>query len=162
MKDWLGNEYDVGDLVLYAAMSGRSVTMVLARVLAFNESGSVSLCPVKSSRWKQHYGRSFYIDTRTGKRIDPYRSDKHVETPAYFTHKTNPEWTLSLEEYNQLPYSFRTRNGGKEDRDAYEYVSTKFKDYVEYKIEPTQKVTIHITENIVKWTGELPEEKEEG
>lgn len=161
MKDWLGNEYDVDDLVIYAAMSGRSVTMVLAKVISFNESGSVTLCPVKSSRWKQHYGRSIYIDNRTGKRIDPYRSDKHVEVEAYFVHKDNPEWTLSINEYNELPYRLRTKGGGKEDKYAYEYVSTKFKDYVEYKTEPTQKVTIHITENIVKWTGELPEEKEE-
>lgn len=160
MKDWLGNEYDVGDLVLYAAMSGRSVTMVLARVLAFNESGSVSLCPVKSSRWKQHYGRSYYIDNRTGKRIDPYRSDKHVEVEAHYVHKNDPTQTLSLEEYHNRVWRDWARLG--DDHRNYEYVSTKFKDYVEYKTEPTQKVTIHITENIVKWTGEVPEEKEEG
>ena len=33
MKDWLGQEYGVGDKVVYAAMSGRSVTMVLAEVV---------------------------------------------------------------------------------------------------------------------------------
>ncbi len=34
MKDWLDQEYGVGDLVLYAAGSGRSITMVLARVVS--------------------------------------------------------------------------------------------------------------------------------
>jgi hypothetical protein len=33
MQDWLGNEYGPGDLVVYAALSGRSITMVLGRVV---------------------------------------------------------------------------------------------------------------------------------
>lgn len=157
-KDWLGNEYDVDDLVIYAAMSGRSVTMVLARVVRLNESGTVTVCPVKSSRWKQHYGKNYYIDNRTGKRIDPWRSDKHVEVEAYYVHKNDPTRTLSLDELHSRTFRDWAKLG--ETLHDYEYVSTQFKDYVERKHEPTEKVTIHITENIVKWTGELPEEEE--
>lgn len=151
--DWLGNTYDIGDLVLYAAMSGRSVTMVLAEVVKFNESGSVGLKPVRSARWKQHYGKSYNIDNRTGKRIDPWSGDgKHIEVEAYFKSKQDPSKTLSFEEYHKLPYR---------EMDKWEYVPTQFKDYVEHRHKDTKIVTISVTENIVKWLGELPEETQD-
>lgn len=167
--DWLGNTYDVGDLVLYAAMSGRSVTMVLAEVVKFNDTGSVTLKPVKSARWKQHYGRGFYIDNRTGKRINPYRSDKYVKTPVRYQFKEDPELIITQEQYHELydKYYKNYREGwgwtsknapALENPSNYKYLPQEFHDWVESKSEETQKVTIHVTENIVKWTGELPEE----
>ena len=167
--DWLGNTYDVGDLVLYAAMSGRSVTMVLAEVVKFNDTGSVTLKPVKSARWKQHYGRRFYIDNRTGKRIDPYRSDKYVKTPVRYQYLQDPELIISQEQYQEIYNNhYKNYRGGwgwtpkavpdLENPNNYKYLSMEFHDWVESKSEETQKVTIHVTENIVKWTGELPEE----
>lgn len=169
--DWLGNTYDVGDLVLYAAMSGRSVTMVLAEVIKFNESGSVGLRPMRSARWKQHSGKSYHIDNRTGKRIDPYSGDgKHITVHGHMAHRDNPQWTISSEEYHNIRWSniarssqgYITSGGGKNDITAYDYVPTQFKDYVEHKREDTKLVTISVTENIVKWSGELPEESEDG
>ena len=46
MKDWLGNEYDVGDLVIYAAQSGSRVNMVLAQCLRLQKEkrfGAIAL-----------------------------------------------------------------------------------------------------------------------
>jgi hypothetical protein len=45
--------------------------------------------------------------------------------------------------------------------DKWEYVPTQFKDYVEHRHEDTKIVTISVTENIVKWLGELPEETQD-
>ena len=39
----------------------------------------VSLMPLGSSRWEQHStSRTRYVDSRSGKGIDPYRSKRHI------------------------------------------------------------------------------------
>lgn len=144
--DWLGQEVAVGDTIVYAAMSGRSVTMVLAKVVSFNESGSITVQPLQSSRWKQHYGRTRYIDTRTGKGIDPFATDKHTAEPSYCRHKQTGE-RLSAEDINN----------GRLGYLDYEYVPAVWKDYVEQVKEPTSKVTLTVTANVTKWTGATPE-----
>jgi len=134
MKDWLGNDYDVGDKVIYATMYGHLVNMVLAEVVGIfkgpkygyagythreltedDKEIKVKLQPLKSSRWKQHYGRKVFTDIRTGERIkNPYDDIRYVG------------WDGSP---NQ-----------------------PFREYVKVTniIKP---VVIAVTENIVKWIG---------
>jgi hypothetical protein len=166
MKDWLGNDFGPGDTVLYAAQSGRSVTMVLAKVVSINEliydeetygfvridktpssviasalrnkaerKTTVTVQPLKSSRWKQHGGHTRYIDTRTGKGINPWL-DKHVASGGYRRDK------LTGERVDDSNYSLRYGE--------YEYVTTVFKDYVMEIHDGPKPVTLMVTENIVK------------
>jgi hypothetical protein len=161
MKDWLGNDFGPGDTVLYAAQSGRSVTMILATVVSINElifdEGSygfvridkapdsaiannaerrttVTVQPLKSSRWKQHVGRDRYIDTRTGKGINPWLA-KHCASGGYRRNK------LTGERVSDNDYSYTAE---------YEYVPTVFKDYVMEIHEGPKPVTLTVTENIVR------------
>lgn len=150
MKDWLGQEISEGDTIIYAAMSGRSVTMVLGTVVKFNESGTVRVQPVKSSRWEQHHGRLRYIDNRTGKGIDPYSGDgKHIASEGHYVRTDTGEKVTADDKYNLY------RRGVLSWRDV-EYKPTAFKDYVERVTDEVKPVTLTVTENITKWTGELP------
>lgn len=178
MKDWLGNEYDVGDLVLYAAMSGRCVTMVLGRVLEIyqgpkygygykrqdkldddEKETKVKVQPLKSSRWKQHYGRTRYVDTRTGKGIDPYVTEKTGEyrhrTGGYFENTTTGERVYDV--YDKYHPDFQHYHHWDKSTmpPGWELVKSELKPYVKEIKEPTASVTISITENIVKWDGEI-------
>ena len=59
--DWLGNEYGVGDVILYPRSMGRSVEMVKGVVVSFHENKGymaespikVKIKPVSSSRFNQ-------------------------------------------------------------------------------------------------------------
>ena len=61
--DWLGNEYGVGDMILYPRTSGHSVEMVKAEVVEFVEPAPgyhpdhvvrVRVRPVESSRFSSY------------------------------------------------------------------------------------------------------------
>jgi hypothetical protein len=164
MKDWLGNDYGPGDKVLYAAGSGRSITMVLAEVVSINEQifneetygfvridktpssviasplrnnaerrTTVTVQPLKSSRWKQHYGHTRYIDTRTGKGINPWL-DKHIAGGGYRINKLTGE-RMAADDYSTMNY---------------DWVTAEFKDYVKEIHDGPKPVTLTVTDNIVK------------
>jgi hypothetical protein len=101
VRDFLGQEYGPGDLVIYGAHSGRSINMVVGRVVDVIEKyydinrfkwvpvppdgvvpkkyrgkdsdikTSVVIQPLRASRWEQHRERTYYTDRRSGKRINP-------------------------------------------------------------------------------------------
>ena len=201
MKDFLGNEYGVGDKVLYAAMSGRSVTIVLAEVVSItkhyrnidkwdwvkigldeevpfrtrwnretrqdeptNERVEteirVSVQPLNSSRWKQHYGRTRYIDTRTGKGIDPFSgSGKHM-VGNYYERQSDGErvyyedakdWTEFTDHYYAGRWYFGAPDA--EIPEGWRWVKQEFKNYVKKIEEGPKPVTLSITDNIVLWQG---------
>jgi len=194
MKDFLGNEYGPGDLVIYAAASGRSITMVIGRVVKINERTeidydspigggkrgynkkpvedregnkmvSVTVQPLNSSRWRQHDPRTYYVDKRTGARIkDRY---KHVKEHSYSTLNSTGErlpdscalWTLYKEESTGYGYQVQQpyKNPDYVSSELRTYHPTVFEDYVEERDEGPKPVTITVTENIVKWSGELPD-----
>ena len=160
MKDWLGNDYGPGDTVLYAAQSGRSVTMVLGKVVSINElifdeaergfvriekasdtairngaehKTTVTVQPLKSSRWKQHYGHTRYVDTRTGKGIDPWL-DKHIAGGGYRVNKLTGK-RMAADDYSTMHY---------------DWVTAEFKDYVKEIHEGPKPVTLTVTDNIVR------------
>lgn len=157
-KDFLGQEYGVGDTIVYAGTRDRSVQMVLAKVVKFNESGSVQVQPVqKDSRWKQHHGSSKWIDSRTGKKIDPY-ADEHVLEPSKRRHRVTGA-LLSSEEFHRLAYHpHRDVRMIHAEQSDWEYVPYVFKDHV-VKIEiPVRPVTLQVTENIIKVDPSFAEE----
>lgn len=197
MKDWLGNEYGPGDQVIYAAMSGRSVTMVLAEVqsiykvyrdeetyewvhvsvddpVPFKRKWNretrqetlttepvdtelrVSLQPLKSSRWEQHYGKTRYIDTRSGKGIDHLVVDKKTGlyrhlTGGYFENKETGEKVHEYYYHDHPAFRHYLRWDPKTVPDGWVHVESALKPYVKKIKEGPGPVTISVTENIVKW-----------
>lgn len=148
MQDWLGSEYEVGDKIIYAAMSGRSCTMTIAEVVKFNDSGTVSVRPIRSSRWKQNRGRTKYIDKRTGKPLDPYHNSKGIKTESgWGLSEEGP--VLSMQERERL-----LKSGEKAWKDLV-YIGVVFHDWVEIVSNEPGIVTLSVTENITKWTGDI-------
>jgi hypothetical protein len=195
MKDFLGNEYGEGDLVIYGASGGRSINMIIGRVVSvkqrttrdgtYDDAGkyrytqvpvtdkdgnpvySVRIQPLHSSRWEQHDPRTYYVDTRTGKTVDRY---SHVKEQSYYTDartgerlpadcgeyyryvKTRKTW-YSEDHYDMVP----EKNPAYIPSECRTYHQTVFEDYIEERQEGPKPVTITVTENIVKWSGELPD-----
>lgn len=149
--DFLGNEYKAGDYVIYAQSSGRCINMIKGQVVEIKENGNVRIQPLAGSRWKGHHARSYTVDNRTGKRIDPWSGNgKHIKENSYYRYKDSGERVT--EESERL----RDRSSTVYERN---YVPTVFHDYVETRTEPIKPVTISVTENIVKFAdGELSTE----
>jgi len=149
--DFLGNEYKAGDYVVYAQISGRCANMIKAQVLEIKEDGKVKVQPLAGSRWTGHSNRSYSVDTRTGKRIDPWRgNDKHIKEHSHYVDEYGEKY--SMEEHRKLPWQDRVSK-------KFDYVATVFHDYVETRTEPVKAVTLTVTENIVKFAdGELSPE----
>ncbi len=166
MKDFLGNEFTVGDIIVYPKTSGRSVALVKATVLKFNESGSVSVQPELES-WQGGRPRgvtTHYVDTRTGKRFPPYstRSEQHKQRPSGYEHKVTGEW-LSTAEWGEA--EDQARRSGRlswqeihERRQQWTWTPVIWKPYVaeESVIQP---VTLTRTDNIVRVSPSVPAEQ---
>lgn len=145
LRDFLGRDYGVGDTVVYAAGSGRSITMVFGEVVKIHESGAINVQPLDSARWVQHHGSRHYVDTRTGKRIDPYAGEgRHYKVPPSYRHRVSGE-VLSSEEYYERRHSMQYREWSD-----WEYTPVEFADYVQEVKEGPKPVTLQITENVVR------------
>jgi hypothetical protein len=150
MKDWLGQDIGVGDKVLYAAGSGRSITMVIAEIVKFNEK-SVSVMPVASSRWKQHNGEDYYIDTRTGKQVRPY--GKGWGDPQVWSRLGYYKVLSTGEEVSNARRTSLLNSG--HPYEDFKYHHSELQPYIE-KHNKMKPVTLTVTKNITKWTGQLP------
>lgn len=206
MKDWLGNQYDVGDKVIYAAGSGRSITMVVGEVTRiwgiYRDHDSyewvalapgqlppfqrkwnhdirdyenlpereeiltrVQVLPLRSSRWEQHSGHTRYIDTRSGKGVDLYRRDKktglyvHMSGGYYENTETGVRVHADDHRYHQELQSVRYWDDSSIPK-PWIYVRAKNKDYIQVQDEGVKPVTLTVTKNITKWTGEVPDVEE--
>lgn len=226
LTDFLGKEYGPGDTVVYGAMSGRSVNVVLGRVLDIYrvytdtetfrwkrlgddapvprttdylgaDTGEVRTAirvkvqPIRAARWKQHHGRTRYIDTRTGKGIDPDRGKKlpHILKLAHYVYADGTEFPYEAESlkwqqrhanaYGSIGRETFDRHFRKTYKVNYEepgqpprfpmheseaskiqlwYVSRIYQPWVQKVDNGPEPVTLEITDNIVKWEGELPDE----
>lgn len=149
--DFLGNEYKPGDYVIYAQSAGRCINLVKGQVVEITDKGKVKIQPLAGSRWTSHTPNSYSVDTRTGKRINPWAaSGTHIKDGSYYVAEDGTRY--SMEEHRNLHWKERTRQ-------KFEYVPTVFHDYVETRKEPIKPVTISVTENIVKFAdGELETE----
>lgn len=180
MKDWLGQEYGPGDYVTYAQVNGRSANIIVGQVDSFTDKGNVKVIPITGSRWKGHSAKK-YVDSRTGKGIDP-SFKKHQTRESGYTHKTTGEF-FTHDQIYRLHYPnldevraweqanpnwwYNNRYGANNDRPRlkgdpnfnrsdYEYTEPLYKDYVELRSNmPT--VTLIITANITKVPSEVVE-----
>ena len=211
MKDFLGHEYGPGDLVIYGAMSGRSVNMVIGRVLEvydvfrsretyrwtrlepgqlapfktkygwFDGNGDLHLSnqdgecdwreyeteereetvtkvkiePLRAARWTQHHGHDYYVDTRSGRRIDPWKGSKHQLVAGHYIDTRTGEEIDERQRYQHLARPARLPYVPSEHT---RYIRTEFQPWVEKRHDAPKAVTIEITENIVKWEGALPDD----
>lgn len=222
LNDFLGKEYGPGDLVIYAAHSGRAANMVIGRVVEIYQvwhncytlgerygweritypideeladalegqkvATRVKVQPLRGARWEQHGTKTYYVDTRNGKRINPDApSGKHILKPSHYVFADGTEYDYAGE---QAAYDERRRAPGMyrsfeqvfrrlhhvnygpagihdlvvEAPDSAKtqlwYVSRSYQPWVEKHEEGPKPVTIEITDNIVKWEGELPDGQE--
>lgn len=250
MQDFLGREYGAGDLVIYAAMSGRCVNMIIGRCVEvyevflspntynwlklkegqaapfnkrygyFDAEGilvsenvwradgydrsaldwreyltdermethiRVKVQPLRGARWVQHSDKTYYVDNRTEKRINPDApSGKHIKVPSHYAYADGKpfDYEAKKEAYegegryrprgydHSYDYYFRrnyrvihgdlgvtgTRWPDDAGKENLWYVSDEYNDYVEERTEGPKPVTLEVTNNIVKWEGDLPEE----
>lgn len=222
LTDFLGKEYGPGDLVVYGAMSGRSVNVVVGRVVDIyrvyyggnykwqrldddapvprktnwkeedigecDSATRVKVQPLRAARWKQHHGRTRYVDTRTGKGIDPDRGKglPHVLKESHFVFGDGIEYDYEGEQeayesrrrapgmYRPWDQVFRQRfhvNYGEPGTYRHKltedvagkpqlwWVSRTYQPWVEKREEGPEPVTLEITDNIVKWEGVLDGEE---
>lgn len=220
LTDFLGQEYGPGDLVIYGASGSRSINMVIGRVVDITEKyydinrfkwvpvpsdgvvpkkyqgkdsdlkTSVTVQPLRSSRWKQHSDRTYYTDSRTGKRINPDApSGAHILKPSHYVFADGTEFDWAAE---TVKWEQRHNNVyGRINRDPFEYyfrktyhvsynepgaaprfphsdteaaktqlwyINRTYQPWVVEHTEEPKAVSIEITDNIVKWNGELPGE----
>jgi hypothetical protein len=248
MQDFLGHEYGEGDLVIYAAMSGRCVNMIFGRCVEvyevyrspdtydnvkladgepapfqqkygyFDSQGNlvenwndrselewrsyetterietyirVKVQPLRGARWTQHSNKTYYVDTRNGKRINrDAPSGKHVLKYDHYVHADGTEYDYEGEKERWEAEISRRRPSMYRDRGEFDYhfrrmyrvihgpvgnvsgysssvdagkrnlwwVPTTYQPWVEERTEGPKPVTLEVTDNIVKWEGDLPEE----
>lgn len=132
LTDFLDKEYGPGDLVLYAAMSGRCPNMIIGRVTDIyrvyrdpdefgwvrldedapvptktnwkketsecDTSLRVKIQPLRGARWEQHHDKTYYTDTRSGKRINPDApSGKHILKDSHYVRAGGTEFDWEAE-----------------------------------------------------------------
>ncbi|MEV1109982.1 hypothetical protein AB0I95_15205 [Micromonospora sp. NPDC049751] len=166
LKDILGQVIEPGDQVIYPQMSGRSVQMVLGKLISYNGK-TASIARTGGSRWEASYNRTRYRDKRTGKGIDIWAGNgKHweVEPGSIYTHPETGE-VLTQEELDERhplsvtwsAYSYRGENDAAWAA-RYRYVRSYrqgvHKDYVEKYRDAPKPVTIQNVRNIVKVTAQ--------
>lgn len=133
MKDWLGQEYGVGDLVIYPAAHGNhGANMRMARVVRFNEN-TVTVQPLKSARYGDMKS-CCHVDTRTWRRIDPY-SNSNWKNPDIWVNPLGDTY-----------FSF-VRDGSQKK---------SLQPWIEKKEIAASPVVVRVTKNITKWCGDEP------
>ncbi len=140
MKDFLDNEISEGDIVVYPAGSGRSITMIKAEVKSIKDNGVV-VQPLHSSRWSHHSNKTIYRDSRTGRSFQPYSEGarQHMQRPYGYINNDTGEWV----EYDLHHLPRQERVG------QYSWAPVIWRDYVEKVVEAPKPVHLKITENIV-------------
>ena len=116
LTDFLGKEYGPGDLVIYGAMSGRSINMVVGRVTDIYRV----------------WHNSYYVGERYG--WERLADDEPV--PHHFTHDG--------EDLGECSSGHRVK--------IQPIRGSRWKQHYS-----ARAVTLEITDNIVKWEGELPD-----
>jgi hypothetical protein len=134
LKDWLGQEYDVGDKIIYAASHGNhGHSMVIAEVIKFGVS-TVTVRPLNDSRSgkRKNYG---YLDERSGNSLDPYSAKNWDSSDV---------WDLVY-----TMHSVKRRN---------------LHPYIKRVELPAKPVALKIAKNITKWVdnGELDSSSADG
>lgn len=162
LVDVAGNTIEVGDWVVYPQMSGRSVQIVLGKLVGWNGS-TAQIERVEGGRWTPGYRSTKHRDRRTGANINIYTDDwRHWEIRPHSTYVLDGEEISQEELDRQHPLSESFNNGwGRTSQSDYHaliarrqykpsYHPGALKDYVEEYTAPLKPVTIHNVRNIVK------------
>lgn len=147
--DWLGNEFGIGDLVIYAPRGYGQVNMHLAEVVRFTPQRIV-VQPIASARHGRETAyRSVLIDKRNGKRIPNKWSSDNAEHKERAEGVLVPDGTyMTREQWYALPIP----------RPEATYTGCIWKPYVlELKVRP-QPVALQVVKNVTKWNGTVPPE----
>jgi hypothetical protein len=169
VKDVFGAEYGVNDIVVYATAQGYSSAsgrMRIGRVVKIS-GRQVTIQPFQQDGAHKPVK---YIDTRTGKGIDPYcASRKHIAEDEHYTDKRTGE---RLTELQMSPYinrdgtpwaprsyyfdSLRRDNPAYVEHEHREYHHAVLKDYVG-TAETKPRVSVIGVSDIAKWAGPVPD-----
>lgn len=176
MKDFLGNEWGIGSVVTWAAMSGRSVTMSLGVVTNIQEKEQrysdktrtvVTVQPVADSRWDQHGRERHYIDSRTGEEIKDFwlHDSEHIESGGYYQYDTEPtqdkrsyRWRKPDGELEQPGEVHWPMSRAELKHESGKWVPVVWKDYVTIRHDRPRKVHLYITQNIIRFDGEVQDD----
>lgn len=98
LKDFMGNELNIGDTVVYASLAGRSAKLTKGKIVAFKASG------VQVQRESTSWGgdvskQTRWVDSRTGKGIDPSYA-KHQERGYGYVNQKTGEYIRSEDYYH--------------------------------------------------------------
>lgn len=175
VTDWRGNDYGVGDTVIYGAQSGHSITMVEGTVTdiynvyraeigwkrldegqeaplqSWEKEAAISLRvqiqPSNSTRWTQHNTRTRYKNRNTGKYMNPDSGNgKHVERKSGFNHIPSGRFLT----YEEVREEFGNMALYSHNHPDLKWIPVVYKDYVEVVKEDPKPVTLTITENITR------------
>lgn len=163
MKDFLGRELSVGDHIVWATMSGRSVQMTYGVFEGMTDKGQARVTKLDGSRWGSSKPYDGWVDSRTGKQVRE-NSKTHQKSPEYYIREDGLKFTweeklayiydCSVDELH-LPVRQPWNDPGVEARrkefsyDKDRRIPPIMKDYcVRAEVKPT--VTLQITSNIVK------------
>jgi hypothetical protein len=105
LTDFLGNPLAIGDTVVYASTQGRSAKLTKGVIVGSARGGvKVKRTEVSSYGIRGKVGtRTAYIDSRTGKGIDP-SFEKHQERGYGYVHKRTGEFVnnISTKQYTNF------------------------------------------------------------
>lgn len=139
--------------MLYAGMSGRSATVALGRVIRFGPK-SVTVARLKDARGFRSGGRTRYIDTRTGKGIDPFHNDKGIARDSGYENAETGEFVANRELWSLSYDERRARYPRMSEGGPWRHVSWQLHPWIEV-VTPESQVTLTVLENVTKWTGEV-------
>lgn len=147
MKDWLGKEYDVGDLVLYAPRGYGGINMYIGEVVRFTPT-RVVVRPIASARYGKCRDSYIMIDKRTGKKLRPYewQNKEHMERDSGYLLEDGTY--ISHSQLQQYPWRARPK---------VTYAAPIWKSYVVKVNTYARPVALQIVKNVTKWEGTLPE-----
>lgn len=152
-KDFLGQEYGVGDWVIGTKGYGcASVRQVLAEVVRINDTTVVGKV-IRGSRSK--YEPKINVDVRTGKQV--WGGKIHIKTPAHYRLKSTGEVLTSQQRYLKNPafqgYSITPNVPYYLHKpEDVEYVPDQYWEYVQ---ERPANVVFYIKDNIVKVSKDI-------
>lgn len=155
LVDVAGNTIEPGDWVVYPQMSGRSVQIVLGKLVSYNGK-TAKIERIEGGRWQPGWRSTKYRDKRTGKGINIWSAGMAHWEKQPRTFYRNRQTGIEIE-----PEEFYRRRVNYHDWER-KYERGVLKDYVEEYRPELPAVTIHNVSNIVKVTAAMFVPEREG
>lgn len=136
--DFLGQEYGVGDIIVYAARAASALWMTKAEVLSFSDRGVPKVQPLESNA---SLGTDVYFDARNGLQIKwPHCTPECIERARHYRNKFTGE-RMEVNAYWDVRLDYT-------DRQDWEYVPAKFYDWVKHE-QVIKPVHLPVAANVV-------------